>query len=179
MNKSKIDLIIHPVRLSLLQILTNACLTTSEISDALPSFPKSSIYRHLKILLNEGMVEIIETRPVKGTLEKVYRLAQPAALDKNDLQGTTKQDYMRMFTTFAASMLRGFSDFLDSTGDEQLTNEIFGCTATTFYATTQEMEQFSNELNKILDPLKQNSPSPVRQQQMFSIITFPVKKEDK
>ena len=68
MTHQKLDLVFHPVRLRLLQVLSNSHLTTQEIADLLPSIPKSSIYRHLKLLLDEGLVRVTDTRPVKGIL---------------------------------------------------------------------------------------------------------------
>lgn len=179
MNKKKINLIIHPVRLRILQVLSNSRLTTSDIADALPSFPKSSIYRHLKILLDEGMVEIAETRPIKGTLEKVYQLALAPKLEVSDLQGISREELLRQFTTFTASLLHGFSTFLDSTADEKVLHQIFGYTDFTFYATDEEMEDFRKILLENLARLTQYPPSPERTQRLLSITTFPlIRKEN-
>ena len=66
----KADLIIHPVRLRIMQALTNQTLTTQEITDELGDVPKSSVYRHLKMLLDGGLIAVAETNLVKGIGEK-------------------------------------------------------------------------------------------------------------
>ncbi|MCA9994758.1 MAG: helix-turn-helix domain-containing protein, partial [Anaerolineales bacterium] len=52
----KIELVIHPVRFQILRALGTDALTTQEISDRLPDTPKSSIYRHLKLLLEHNLI---------------------------------------------------------------------------------------------------------------------------
>ena len=112
--KKKADLLIHPIRLQILQTLTNGSLTTQEISDALPSIPKSSIYRHLRLLLTGGMIKVAETRSVRGIQEKVYRLLQAPHLGPEDVAGLTREDHLGYFTTYTATLLQGFADYLDS-----------------------------------------------------------------
>jgi DNA-binding transcriptional ArsR family regulator len=176
LNKNKTNLIFHPVRLRLLQALTNAHLTTSEIAEALPTFPKSSLYRHLKILLDENLVEVVETRPVKGTMEKVYRLVQSTNLSSDDLAGFSKEDHLHFFTTFITSLINGYSDFLEMTPQDQLFKSIFGYTDTNVYASPEEMEQFQRILKDAIRSLTENQPAENRVRQLITIVTYPIKK---
>jgi len=175
MASQKLDLIFHPVRLRLLQVLFNARLTTQEIADLLPSTPKSSIYRHLKLLLDEKLVLVVDTRPVKGILEKVYTLEQTPHLTHDDLQNLTKEDHMRFFTLYVASLLGGFSDYLETTTPQQMPQERFGYNDVSVFANEAEFTEFSVTLNELLNRLKKNPSSPDRSHQLISLINFPLK----
>jgi len=172
--KKKADLVIHPIRLQILQILTNGLLTTQEISDALPSIPKSSIYRHLKLLLTGGMVEVAETRSVRGIQEKVYRLLQSSHLGPEDVVGLTKEDHLSYFTTYTTMLLQGFADYLRSISEIDLLADRTGYTAAIIYASSAELDEFGSALNQAMSRLIQNGPGAGRHRHKIAIITHPV-----
>jgi hypothetical protein len=176
MTTQKLDLVFHPVRLRLLQVLSNTTLTTQEMADLLPSIPKSSIYRHLKLLLDEGLVRVIDTRPIKGILEKVYTLENTPQLTMEDLKSLSREDHLRIFTLYIASLQKGFSDFLESTPLEKMPEERFGYNDVAFYATPEEFLEFSVTLNKVLSKLENNPPSEDRNHHFISLINYPLKK---
>ena len=70
MDLDKVELIIHPVRLRIMQAMGAEKLTTQEIAERLPDVPKSSLYRHLKLLLEGEMIGLAETRLVHGIQER-------------------------------------------------------------------------------------------------------------
>ena len=113
-HKEKADLIIHPVRLRILQILADHSLTTGEISDRMPDVAKSSIYRHLRKLLDGGMVAVSEVKSVKGTEEKVYSCVVPPTILVQDIESMSKEDHLYYFSTYAATLIQGFKRYLDS-----------------------------------------------------------------
>ena len=94
MNLTKADLILHPVRLRILQTLAGDELTTQEIADRLGDIPKSSIYRHVKLLLAEGMVAVAAARLVNGIQEKTYRLAQRPFVNAEEIAGATAEQHL-------------------------------------------------------------------------------------
>jgi DNA-binding transcriptional ArsR family regulator len=58
----RIDLILHPVRFRILEKLVGERLTTAKIAGQLSDVPKSSIYRPIRLLLEEGMIAVDDTR---------------------------------------------------------------------------------------------------------------------
>ena len=174
MATQKADIILHPVRLQILQTLPGAERTTQEIADSLPGIPASSIYRHLKKLLEGGLIEVAETRPVRGVQEKVYRLSQPAHLSAADMAAATKEDHLRYFTTYVASLLQAFANYLDQTGSLDLTADRTGYTEVSFYSTPSEFDQIQAGINQALLPHLQNSPTEGRVRRKLAVITHPL-----
>src|SRR4051794_14401118 len=111
MPTPKVELVLHPQRIRILQVLTDGPLTTQEIADRLPDLAKSSIYRHLKTLLDGGLVQVAETRPVKGVEEKVYQVVGRLDLTPEDMASLTPDDHLRYFAAFLGSLLHNFEDY--------------------------------------------------------------------
>ena len=176
MSLTKVDLIMHPVRFRILQTLAGANLTTQEIDDRLPDVPKSSIYRHLKLLLAGEMIAIAEKRLVNGIQEKVYRLAQRPYLSADDMTGLTPDDHMRTFTTYVMTLLQGFAHYLDTAGEmpDLLTDRV-GYTEVAFWANEAEMDAFQAALNQAILPLLQNDGEENgRRRHKVALVTHPI-----
>lgn len=178
MSFPKADLIMHPVRFRLLQSLADVELTTQELADRLPDVPKSSIYRHVRLLLEGDMVAIAETQLVNGIQEKRYRLAQPAYLSADDLAGLTAADHVRLFTTYALTLLRGFGAYAYESerarGQVDMLQDRAGYTETAVYATLEELNALHQQLNAAILSLAQHGPAPGRRQYKFAIVTHPL-----
>lgn len=178
MDLSKIELLIHPVRFRILQTISNRPLNTQEIAEYLPDVPKSSIYRHLKSLLDGEMVKVAETRLVHGIQEKKYELAQRAYLDANDMAGLTADEHLTYFTTYLMTLLQGFADYLSVAGLEgkkiDMVEDRVGYTEITFFASPDEFELLQADLNKAVLKLANNKPGNGRVKQKLVIVSHPI-----
>ena len=76
---TKADLLLHPVRLRILQaFLGDRALTTSQLQAELADVP-ASLYRHVAKLAAAGVLTIVEERRVRGALERTYTLESSQA----------------------------------------------------------------------------------------------------
>jgi DNA-binding transcriptional ArsR family regulator len=95
------------VRLRIAQLLYGRHLSTTQIHELLGNVPKPSLYRHLSRLLEGGVIEVVETRMVKGIEERIYTTVkselnvtkedQERGIDANDFA-----DFVRVYGTLAA-----------------------------------------------------------------------------
>ncbi|MCP4359992.1 MAG: helix-turn-helix domain-containing protein [Chloroflexi bacterium] len=155
----KSDLIIHPVRFRILRTIGDERLTTQEISDRLPDVPKSSIYRHLKLLLDNDAVTVADTRLVNGIQEKVYAVLQPPSLGPGDVANLTADEHIGYFTTYALMLIQDFAAYLQTTeahGAIDMLADRVGYHEASFYATPQELDVVVGALNQALLPLLKN-----------------------
>lgn len=178
MNQTKADLVLHPVRLKILQILTRDSLSTQEISERMPDVPASSIYRHLRVLLKGGMIEVVDTRQVKGTQEKIYRLIQTPHLNQQDLAGASDEDHLKYFTSYAASLIQDFADYLSMSSDRDLLEDRMGYSEFTFYASQEELDLAFARINQELLRLAKNSTQEGKQLRKLAIISHPIGKKE-
>ena len=178
MELKKSDLILHPVRLQILQTVGGNQLTTQEIADRLPKVPKSSIYRHLKVLLDGGIIQVVATRPVKGIEEKVYAMETPAHVGPDDLATVSPDEHLRYFTTYVTALLQQFAYYLAATPTPDLLADRVGYSETHLYATDEEMDRFLRRLGEIAAPLLQNPPGDGRRPRKVAVITHPLPMPD-
>jgi DNA-binding transcriptional ArsR family regulator len=175
-NQKKLDLILHPVRMRILQMVGLERLTTQQISTALPDVPTSSIYRHLKLLLDAGFIRVAETRQVRGIEEKVYAQAvSPRISDPADMANLTPEEHLRYFTSYVTTLIQGFADYLALHDAPDLIADRVGYSEASFYATPEEMDAMGAALNQVLLAVAQNPPGEGRQLRKLSIITHPLR----
>ena len=175
---TKVDLIIHPVRFRILQTLAAAPMTTQALAAQLDDVPQSSLYRHLKLLLEGAMIEVAETRLVNGIQEKVYRLKQWPYLDAGDMAGLTAAEHLHYFTTYILTLLQDFARYLDEAearGVIDLLTDRTGYTEVAFWAAAEELEAFQAALHQALQSLVSNPPGDGRRRHKLAILTHPLR----
>ena len=174
MTVDNAELVIHPVRLRILLCLQSGELTTQEIADCLPDVPKSSLYRHLRLLLEGQFVSVAEIRLVQGIQEKVYILSRPARLGPEDMADLSAEDHLRYFTTYLMTLLRGFSDYLSDSTEIDFEADRVGYNEVSFWTNKQELDDFSVQLNNALRPLLENHEGEGRWWHKVAVIGHPI-----
>ncbi len=170
------DLILHPIRFRILETLIGESLTTQDIAGRLPDVPKSSIYRHLKLLLENDVIAIDETHPVRGVLERSYRLNQPLRLSVEEMADKTPEEHIQYFRAYVMTLMQGFSNFVHSAavdGQIDMVPHRAGYSEAFVFGTTAELDQVFAALNAALMTLANHSPGGERRKHKFVIITHP------
>lgn len=167
------------MRLRILQTLTAEELSTQQIAERLPDVPTSTIYRHLKLLLEGSVVEVAETRLVHGIQEKVFRLAETPRLDQEAMADLDADAHLGYFTTYLLTVLQDFADYL-ATAEERggvidMAADYTGYTEALFYASGEELDRLNQTLNEALRPLLANRPGGGRRKHKLAIIAHPVR----
>lgn len=170
------DLILHPIRFRILGTLLGESLTTQEIAGRLSDVPKSSIYRHLKSLLEGGMIAVDETHPVRGALEKTYRLDQPLRLTEDEMVGRTPDEHIHYFRTYVLTRVQGNSHYAQAAAVDNKVDRVAhrsGYSEAFVFATTEELDEAFQAINQALRSLASNPPGEGRHKHKFAIITHP------
>ncbi|HWO68716.1 MAG TPA: helix-turn-helix domain-containing protein [Umezawaea sp.] len=112
------DLLLHPVRMRILQALFDADpLTTAQLRERLPDIAPATMYRHIAVLAEGGVLEVVEEKRVRGTVERSYRVRkEEAVVDPAARASMTRDDHRRSFTTFAASLMGDFDRYFNHEG---------------------------------------------------------------
>jgi DNA-binding transcriptional ArsR family regulator len=172
----KIELIIHPVRIKIVRALLYSPQTTQELAEQLPDVPTSSLYRHLRLLLEGELIGVAETRLVQGIQEKVYELVQMPRLSREELAVISSEEHLRYFTTFMAILLQGFDDYLSAGPDFH--DDIIGYNEVAVWATPEDFATFTNKLNAALLPFLGQKKGEGRKQYQLATIVYPFPNAD-
>lgn len=158
-----------------MQSLSARAKTTAEIAVELKDVPVSSLYRHLKLLLDGLMITVVETRMVQGIEEKRYELAQEPRVQHEDLIGAAPEAHLNYFATYLLTLLHGFGRYLEEAADIDYAVDRTGYTEVDLEITVSEFDELSKKLNEAIMPLLKNKPASDRQRRKLAIITFPLK----
>ena len=174
MAVGRAELIIHPVRLRILQSLTTGPKNTAEIGEVLKDIPLSSLYRHLKLLLEGEMIDVHDTRIVQGIQEKRYELAQTPRIRQEDLVDISLEEHINYFTVYLVTLLQEFGQYIEASSDVDYAADRTGYTEADILASSVEFDSLSKKLNAAIAPLLQNKTAPNRRWRKLAIITFPL-----
>jgi DNA-binding transcriptional ArsR family regulator len=173
-----VNAMMHPVRLRILQTLGSEALTTQEIAERMSDTPKSSIYRHLKVLLEADLVAVAATRLVKGIEEKRYVVARSLFLDADDIAGMSGEDHVRSFTTYMLLVQQGFVDYVRDSADNDdridMVRDRAGYTEIHFHATDAELDAAMTAINQAVLPLIDNQPDENRRARKLITVSHPI-----
>jgi DNA-binding transcriptional ArsR family regulator len=175
-----LDTILHPVRMRVLMALAGSQgMTPLQIAGQLRDVPQATLYRHINRLARAGMLELVEERPVRGTLEKVYVLNRlgHSRLGSDDMAQLTKEDHLRFFTAFMISMLDQFSRYLNHRRTIDLAADGVGYAQVALFMSDDELAVFSKAINQLLLPYLQPSEArpgePQRNKRTLATIMMP------
>jgi DNA-binding transcriptional ArsR family regulator len=171
---SRADLILHPVRMRMLATLARRQLTARQLSELLPDIPQATLYHHLGTLTRAGLLRVVSERRVRGTFEKRYAIADDnAALSPADLANASRDDHLRYFTMFVATLLGDFARYLQQDAPIDLFADGAGYREAPFYLSDDELAQASTAVNQALLPFFENQPAPHRRRRLFATILIP------
>ena len=167
------DLLLHPVRLRIIKaLLGDRLLTTTQLAAELDDVPAGSVYRHVALLAGAGVLEIAAERPVRGTVERTYRLRIEASrIDPDEFAAMSPDEHRQAFMAFVAGMLADFDRYLARGEGSLLPGATYS--SEVFWLDDQEYVELILELAKVLDARRTNTVRPGRRRRWLSAVWLP------
>lgn len=177
-SPTRADVLLHPVRLRIVQtLMLERPMSVAELGEALGDVPQASLYRHVRQLAEAGFLEVVDSRPAGGATEQVYSVASEAVtLGEADLKKATREDHMRYFTAFCATLMGKFERYLQQNRIDLAADGV-GYRTVPLWLSDEEFHQLIKDMNEPIRAVADNGPAPGRRQRMFSSIVIPVKKD--
>ncbi|WP_432942564.1 helix-turn-helix domain-containing protein [Kribbella sp. CA-253562] len=101
-STSLVDLLHHPLRWRIVQLLIGRSLTTRELAESLPDVATTTLYRQVGVLVKAGVLMVSDEHQVRGAIERTYTL-NTNARDADNAE--VDHDRLRtMFTVFVAGI---------------------------------------------------------------------------
>lgn len=145
------DVVLHPVRLRILQQLGGRDLTTTELRTALPQVSQPTLYRHVAALIDAGIVVVAKERRVRGALERTLTLrARMAHVGNAELRVMDDDRLREAFLAFLDDLAERFGRFI--TRDEAGSRDFLGFGPRPLHVNTSDLEKIQAGLNELLEP---------------------------
>ncbi|GAA0970811.1 helix-turn-helix domain-containing protein [Acrocarpospora macrocephala] len=170
------DLLLHPVRMRILQALFDADpLTTNQLRDRLPDIAPATMYRHIALLTDAGVLEVAGETRVRGIVVRSYRVrAEKAVVDPAARAAMTQDDHRRAFTAFVASLLTDFERYL-GLEDADPTSDGVVYRQAAVYLTDDEFAAMIEEIERAVVTRVGHAPGDGRTRRIVSLVVLPDK----
>lgn len=170
------DLLLHPVRLRILQALSGTSpLTTSQLHGRLPDVSPATLYRHVSALADAGVLEVAGEKRVRGAVERSYRLCEEKAVIDPAARATmTREEHRRAFTAFSAALLADFDRYLaHDKADPAKDGVVYRQAAV--WLTEEETITLVAQITELVTALAANTPGGGRARRYVSLVVTPDK----
>ena len=170
-----LDLLLHPVRLRIVHSMSGGqILTTSDLCARLPDVPKTTVYRHVGLLAEAGLLEVEGEQRVHGAVERRYRLRRErAAIDRDTAASMSLDDHRRGFAAAIAGLLAEFNAYLDREHADPAADSA-GYRQIPLWLTRDELAGLISEMRSAIMPRLDNKPAPGRGLYLLSPVLFPI-----
>ncbi len=171
---SSASLILHPVRMRILLAFGRGIpLTAQGLADLLPDVPRATLYRHLSILVDGGILEVVAEQRVRGAVERTYGLRQGGgSLSMSDIETASPEDHLRYFAWFAATLIDEYARYLRRDRIDVVADAVMFREATV-YLTNEEAADVTREMWSAVMRRIGTQPSPDRRPRTFAAASFP------
>jgi AcrR family transcriptional regulator len=168
------DLLIHPVRLRIVQaFFGDRRLAAEDLAEILADVPKATLYRHLATLADAGVLAVAAEQPARGTPRRIYVLAQgQARLTPAEMAQLGPEEQLHAFTVFVGTLLGDFARYAaDGTSDPAADGVSYGQFA--LNVSDQELNELVGRLSAALAPALDNELTPGRRRRTLTTVLMP------
>ncbi len=161
------ELLIHPVRSQIIGAVSGRALTTAQIAKVLPDVPLPSLYRHVRVLAEAGIIVAAEERKVRGAVERAYTLAEGGGrLDPS--APMTPEENLGALTNFTSLLGHAYRSYLDAGGKEP---PIANMAA--LYLNQAEEVALRDAIRAALEPMLANPAGEGRRRRVIAFVNLP------
>jgi DNA-binding transcriptional ArsR family regulator len=170
-----VDLLLHPVRLRLVQaFLGGRELTTAQLAAELADVSAVQLYRHVSLLLDAGVLHVVGERRVRGAVERTFALRlERTRIEPDDLARLSRDEHLQAFATFSAGLLAAYERYLNS-GEPDLVRDGVSYSMNALWLSDQEYADLLADVARIIVPRAAFRPGPGRRRRLAASAFIPV-----
>ena len=167
------DLLLHPVRLRIVKaFLGDRALTTAQVAAELTDVPAGSIYRHVSLLVDSGVLQVVSERRVRGAVERTYTLRLLAArMMPDEVAAMTLDEHAEAFMAFVAGLLGDFDRYLAGTPTPGRDGADYRIAA--MWLTDTEFAELLRDVSAVMLPRLANLPGSERRRRLLYTVFLP------
>lgn len=160
------EVMMNPVRQRITQyLLLHPESTPGDMLKAMPDIPTASLYRHVRVLLEAGLIEVVQEEKVRGAVRRSYRLVQqPKGMEETDLPKIFRSGMLSLLSTFERYFARP---------DHDARRDGLGISVSTLMLTDAELIEYLTQINALTMELVSNSAAPGRKPRSICLISAP------
>lgn len=141
---STAELVLHPVRLRILQAIARRELTTAQLKELLPDVTPATLYRHVATLIDAGILTVVAERRVRGAVERTLAAGPRSAhVGPGEAPEVSSERVRQAFAAFVAQIVEEVGAHLDR---NDATEDLFGFSVTSLVVDADDLAEIQREL---------------------------------
>mgnify|MGYP002792733590 FL=1 len=167
-------IVMNPVRIRIAQyFLVHEQGTPAQIGEELSDVPKASLYRHMKIMEDAGLIRVVQENKKRGTVEKVYKLEQENPMGSRE---PGKEEVAQLIHSSLLGIMGEFQRYLKRE-DADPQKDMISLTSAVFLLTDEEFQEFFSKMGELYSSMINNQPDGKRRPRKLTLISSPVTEE--
>lgn len=140
MNK----LLLHPIRMRIIQELSMVkSMTASSLCEKISDVARTTLYRHIKILIDHNILSVISEKKIRGSLERTLALNLSEIKEQNTLENAAQNAFGFFMMNYAK-----FQKYFSQEEPDPARDRVF-MNNTILMMSDEEYDGFLKELQEI------------------------------
>lgn len=166
------EIIKNPVKSKLLLEIARCRQTTAKhLSETFSEIPPATLYRYLKKMTEEGVIEVVRQTQIRGTTEKTYALASRLNQELGAAVASG-ETYLLAFLQYMLGFAEQFQQYCEKDGID-IQKDGSGFSAVPLYLTDQELEDFLRSYGELVQTYQNHTAGKGRKLHSIGLIVAP------
>jgi DNA-binding transcriptional ArsR family regulator len=151
---NKVEIIMHPVRMKICQALMRNKengLTPREMVKIIKDVPQATLYRHIQVMVEAGIIHVINEKKVKSVSEKYFALNEEVArIDTEEWKKASYDEKLNYFASYQLLLMTQYQSFLKKLGEQDGQEDRSSFSVVELKLDEEHFIQFQHELNELM-----------------------------
>ncbi|RSK26086.1 hypothetical protein EJF36_03905 [Bacillus sp. HMF5848] len=166
------EILLNPVRMRIIQeMATQQTMTTNELCERISDVPRTTMYRHVNILIDNNILSVMSEKKIRGSLERTLALNISEISKHNTIENATQNAFGFLMSQYAK-----FHKYFNDQNPNPAKDKIF-LNNTVLMMSDGEFDQFTEELRQLISKYYNYESTEGRKARDISIISAPVEKD--
>ena len=167
MNDKYMEACMNSTRQRIIQvIMTKKEATSGEIGEELPDVPRASLYRHIKVLLDAGVIVVVRETFKRGSVEKTYALAPQMPYED------TNEEYNSLIQSALMGLQGEFHRYFNGE-DPDPQRDLLTVGSAALMMSDDEMMEFIKAYGELIQKYMPNKPGEDRKVRKVTLVVSP------
>lgn len=169
------QVLMNPIRSRIIQYLSvHNEATAGLLSEHISDVPRTTLYRHINILVKNNLLKVVSEKRIRGSLEKTYALNIESYNKENSIENISRNAFGFLMKIYA-----DFDKYFEEHQNKTLSeiDQLF-LGNVSLLMSDEEFKIFMSELNQVFGKYLSNVQDGNRKHRSISIISSPVNNEE-
>jgi DNA-binding Lrp family transcriptional regulator len=181
MNEKLAECLTNPIKNKLIMAIKDKGRTTAkELAQIVDKLPQATLYRYLRKMVADGLIEVVEENQIRNVKEKVYGMAIDYDAEVKAMAvDTSGKTYVAQFQRFSNGLVEQFQKYTPENNDRSDRISDGSCFfITPFYASYDEVRELLRKIDELVEPFEKANTEGRQLRNLATIITPPTAEKE-